>query len=45
MPRATRSLRGGCWWNNHVDNVRAANRNRNAPDNVNDNIGFRSARA
>ncbi len=35
-----RVLRGGSW-NNNPDNVRSANRNRNTPDNRNDNIGFR----
>jgi hypothetical protein len=32
--------RGGSWNNNHR-NVRCANRNRNVPDNFNNNIGFR----
>ena len=36
-------LRGGSW-NNESTNVRAANRNRNNPDNRNDNNGFRCAR-
>ena len=36
-------MRGGSW-NNNQRNVRAANRNRNEPDNRNDNIGFRCAR-
>lgn len=35
-------LRGGSW-NNNARNVRASNRNRNAPDNRNNNIGFRCA--
>jgi hypothetical protein len=35
-----RVLRGGSW-NNNRDNARCANRNRNNPDNRNDNIGFR----
>ena len=35
-----RVLRGGSWINN-PDNARAANRNRNHPDNRNDNVGFR----
>ena len=35
-----RVLRGGSW-NNNRNNVRAAYRNRNNPDNRNDNIGFR----
>ena len=33
-------LRGG-GWNNNANNVRAANRNNDNPDNRNDNIGFR----
>ncbi|RLC74608.1 MAG: hypothetical protein DRJ03_27740 [Chloroflexi bacterium] len=37
-------LRGGSW-NNNQKNVRAANRNNNAPDNRNDNIGFRCVSA
>ena len=36
-------LRGG-GWNNNALNVRAPNRNRNAPANRNDNIGFRCAK-
>jgi hypothetical protein len=32
--------RGGSYWNNH-QNVRAAYRNHNEPDNFNNNIGFR----
>ncbi|MGI9065300.1 MAG: SUMF1/EgtB/PvdO family nonheme iron enzyme [Pyrinomonadaceae bacterium] len=35
-----RLLRGGSW-NNNATNVRSANRNRNTPDNRNNNIGFR----
>ena len=35
-----RVLRGGSW-NNNARNCRAAYRNRNHPDNRNDNIGFR----
>ena len=35
-----RVVRGGSF-NNTDDNLRAANRNRNDPDNRNDNIGFR----
>ncbi|MCP4468086.1 MAG: SUMF1/EgtB/PvdO family nonheme iron enzyme [Halieaceae bacterium] len=35
-----RVLRGGSW-NNNPDNARASNRNRNNPDNRNNNIGFR----
>ena len=41
---ANRVLRGGSW-NNNGRNVRSANRNRNAPDNRNQNIGFRLALA
>ena len=37
-----RVLRGGSW-NNNGRNVRSAQRNRNEPDNRNDNIGFRLA--
>ncbi|NEP20236.1 MAG: SUMF1/EgtB/PvdO family nonheme iron enzyme [Leptolyngbya sp. SIO4C1] len=33
-------LRGGSW-NNNPDNCRSANRNRNARDNRNNNVGFR----
>ena len=36
-------LRGGAW-NNNEDNLRTANRNRNEPENRNNNIGFRLAR-
>ncbi|MCZ2122122.1 MAG: SUMF1/EgtB/PvdO family nonheme iron enzyme [Anaerolineales bacterium] len=36
-------LRGGSW-NNNNNNVRSSNRNRNTPDNTNNNIGFRCAR-
>jgi hypothetical protein len=38
-----RVLRGGSW-NNNPNNCRASNRNRNNPDNRNNNIGFRLAR-
>ena len=41
---ANRVLRGGSWINNGR-NVRSANRNRNEPDNRNNNIGFRLALA
>ena len=37
-----RVLRGGNYFNNAV-NCRAANRNRNEPDNRNNNVGFRLA--
>ncbi|WP_273704365.1 SUMF1/EgtB/PvdO family nonheme iron enzyme [Candidatus Accumulibacter phosphatis] len=41
MPRnQTRVLRGGSW-NNNAANARASQRNRNHPDNRNDNVGFR----
>ena len=33
-------MRGGAW-NNHQDNARCAYRNRNQPDNRNNNLGFR----
>jgi hypothetical protein len=33
-------IRGG-GWNNTPKNVRTANRNRNTPDNRNNNLGFR----
>jgi hypothetical protein len=36
----SRVLRGGSWINNN-DNARASYRNNNAPDNRNNNIGFR----
>jgi len=39
----SRVLRGGAW-NNNPMNCRAANRNDNAPDNRNNNIGFRVCR-
>ena len=35
-----RVVRGGSWYRNH-DNARCAYRNRNHPDNRNNNIGFR----
>jgi hypothetical protein len=41
---SNRVLRGGSWINNGR-NVRSANRNRNTPDNRNNNIGFRFAPA
>jgi hypothetical protein len=34
--------RGGSW-NNNGNNLRAANRNRNTPENRNNNLGFRCA--
>jgi len=40
----TRVVRGGSW-NNDARNVRAAYRNHNDPDDRNDNLGFRCARA
>ncbi|MCC5875577.1 MAG: SUMF1/EgtB/PvdO family nonheme iron enzyme [Candidatus Sumerlaeia bacterium] len=40
-PRGTnRVIRGGSW-NNNPQNLRSANRNRNTPDNRNNNLGFR----
>jgi hypothetical protein len=36
----SRVLRGGAW-NNESDNLRAANRNNDNPDNRDNNIGFR----
>jgi len=39
-----RVLRGGSW-NNNGRNCRAANRNRNEPDERNNNLGFRLAPA
>ncbi len=35
-----RVVRGGSW-NNQAQNVRAAYRNRNSPENSNENLGFR----
>jgi formylglycine-generating enzyme required for sulfatase activity len=35
-------LRGGSW-NNDAQNCRVSNRNNNAPENRNNNIGFRLA--
>jgi len=35
-------IRGGSW-NNEPANLRSANRNRNTPDNRNNNLGFRLA--
>ena len=39
-----RVIRGGSW-NNNARNVRAAYRNNREPDNRNNNLGFRCARA
>ena len=39
-PQAARVARGGCW-NNNARNCRSANRNRNTPENRNNNVGFR----
>ncbi|MGH9671840.1 MAG: SUMF1/EgtB/PvdO family nonheme iron enzyme [Bryobacteraceae bacterium] len=36
-------VRGGSW-NNNPRNLRVSNRNRNEPDNRNDNLGFRCVR-
>lgn len=41
---ARRVVRGGAW-NDNQTNARAAYRDNNAPDNRNNNIGFRLARA
>ncbi|MCP3883120.1 MAG: SUMF1/EgtB/PvdO family nonheme iron enzyme [Sulfitobacter sp.] len=41
---AARVVRGGSW-NNNARNCRCAYRNRNQPDNRNNNLGFRCARA
>ena len=41
---ADRVIRGGSW-NNNARNCRSAYRNRNEPDNRNNNLGFRCARA
>ena len=41
---AKRIIRGGSW-NNNGRNVRSAIRNRNEPDNRNNNLGFRLALA
>ncbi|MBU2567511.1 MAG: hypothetical protein KJ967_01890 [Elusimicrobia bacterium] len=35
-------MRGGSW-NNNANNCRSTNRNRNTPDNRNNNRGFRCA--
>ncbi|MBN1407416.1 MAG: SUMF1/EgtB/PvdO family nonheme iron enzyme [Calditrichaceae bacterium] len=40
MKGSNRVNRGGSW-NNNAQNVRVANRNRNTPDNRNNNLGFR----
>ena len=37
-------IRGGSW-NNKPENLRSANRNRNNPDNRNNNLGFRLAQS
>jgi hypothetical protein len=37
-------IRGGSW-NHEPRNVRSANRNRNTPDNRNNNLGFRLAQS
>lgn len=41
---SNRHIRGGSR-NNNANNCRVANRNRNNPDNRNNNIGFRLARS
>jgi formylglycine-generating enzyme required for sulfatase activity len=42
--RKARVLRGGSW-NNNRNNARCAYRNRNIPDNFNNNAGFRLVRS
>ncbi|MCB9272803.1 MAG: SUMF1/EgtB/PvdO family nonheme iron enzyme [Lewinellaceae bacterium] len=42
MEGSNRVIRGGSW-NNTAENCRTANRNRNNPDNRNNNVGFRLA--
>ena len=42
---ATNRVNRGGSWNNNARNCRAANRNRNTPDNRNNNLGFRVAAA
>lgn len=39
---SNRVIRGGSW-NENAENCRTANRNRNNPDNRNNNVGFRLA--
>ena len=39
----SRVLRGGAYWN-EARNLRSANRNRNEPENRNDNVGVRCVR-
>ena len=41
---ANRVIRGGSW-NNDAGNCRSTYRNRNEPENRNNNLGFRCARA
>lgn len=40
ISRGRAAERGGSW-NNNRRNARCANRNRNIPDNFNNNVGFR----
>jgi formylglycine-generating enzyme required for sulfatase activity len=42
---ASRRVNRGGSWNNKPRNVRSANRNRNTPDNRNNNLGFRLAQS
>jgi formylglycine-generating enzyme required for sulfatase activity len=42
--RDARGLRGGAW-NNNTNNLPCAVRNRNNPQNRNNNVGFRVVRA
>lgn len=39
-----RAIRGGCWWDDHAADVRAAYRYWYVPDGRFDSIGFRAAR-
>jgi hypothetical protein len=42
---AGRVVRGGSWNNNNPENLRASARDRNEPDNRNNNNGFRCVRS
>jgi formylglycine-generating enzyme required for sulfatase activity len=44
LGNSRRVNRGGGWNNNDASRVRAANRNRDAPANRNNNLGFRCAK-
>ena len=41
MTVGTKRVNRGGSWNNNAVNCRVANRNRNNPDNSNNNLGFR----